>query len=132
MNPRFLLLSLLVSCSLSAAYGQNLISNGSFEAEPHAPSSDMTDWMVGGTGHIHSIQEGATTGLYSAAFSVGHDSEGTTLAQTFATIVGNYFQIDFDAGVYGQRTGPRLKLRVQVIDSASNSVILDRTVTPPD
>ena len=68
---RSLFLSLIVSCCVGAAYGQNLISNGSFEADPHAPSSDMTAWMVGGTGHIHSIAEGATTGTYSAAFSVG-------------------------------------------------------------
>jgi hypothetical protein len=131
MKRSLLLLSLIVSCCVSAAaYGQNLITNGSFEAAPHAPSSDMTGWMVGGTGHIHSIAEGATDGTYSAAFSVGHDSQGTTLSQTFATTNGSFYLLTFDAGVYGQRTGGPLQLRVQVIDSNSNSVIVDQVVTP--
>ncbi len=139
MNRRLLLLSIFVSCALGVGHAQNLINNPSFEAAPHAPSSDMIDWMTGVTAtaghpdaHIHSIQEGATDGQYDAAFSVGRDSEGTTLFQTFPTVVGNFYQIDFDAGVFGTRTGPRLKLRVQIINPATNAVILDRLVTPPD
>src|SRR5690349_13093786 len=132
-----LLLSLAVASSLGVAHAQNLIQNGDFEEPPHAPSSDMTSWMVGtatpgGTPHIHSAPEGATSGGYSAAFSIGGDSQGTELSQTFATTAGNFYKLTFDSGIFGQRSGAPLQMHVQVIDMASNTAVVDQIITPPE
>jgi hypothetical protein len=106
---------------------QNLILNGDFEADPHAPSTTITDWVVSGAGHVHSIQEGATTGIYSAALNVGGDSEGTVISQSFTTVVGKGYILNFDSGIFGQPTGT-LQLNVKV---TGNSTLVDQTVTPP-
>ncbi|MFL6513980.1 MAG: DUF642 domain-containing protein, partial [Chthoniobacterales bacterium] len=111
----------------SPAQAQNLISNGDFEVGPFAPSSTLTDWTVGGTGHIHSAPEGATNGSHSAAFNIGHNDEGTTLSQSFSTVVGQLYSLDFDSGVVGQPTGT-MQMNVQV--TGSNNLI-NQTVTPP-
>lgn len=120
--------SLLGFCAFSSvANSQNLIRNGDFEQPPFAPSSDVTSWIVGGTGHIHSIAEGATSPLHSAALSIGHDSEGTTLSQTFNTMAGESYTVDFDAGVFGQPTSSPLQVNVRV---TGGNTVLDETVTP--
>src|SRR5436309_915811 len=85
------------------AHAQNLLLNGDFEAPPHAPEDQsfvVTDWTVGGTGRIHSIAEGSTSGTYSAAFNISGDSQGTTLSQSFATTNGATYAIDFDAAIF--------------------------------
>src|SRR4051794_8151268 len=129
-----LLLTLFVSCAgLGVARGQNLIQNGDFDTGDHAPLSTITNWIVSGTGAIHSKDgQGTTSGMYAAAFNVGGDSQGTVLSQSFSTVAGGFYQLDFDTGIYGQRSGAPLRLRVQVIDTSSNSVILDQMVVPPD
>src|SRR3954447_642819 len=111
----------------SPAQAQNLVTNGDFEMAPFAPSSTLTNWTVGGTGHIHSASEGATNGSHSAAFNIGHNDEGTTLSQSFSTVVGQLYSLDFDSGVVGQPTGT-MQMNVQV--SGSNNLI-NQTVTPP-
>src|SRR4051812_1459180 len=83
-----------------AANAQNLITNGDFETAPFAPSTTVTGWIVGGSGHMHSAPEGATSPTHSAAFSIGHDSDGTTLTQTVSTTAGELYTVDFDAGVF--------------------------------
>ena len=110
-----------------AAQGQNLIFNGDFETGPFAPSSTITDWTVSGTGHIHSIAEGATTPTHAAALNIGHDSQGTVLSQSFTTVVGKLYSLDFDAGIFGQPTGT-LQINVQV---NGNNNLINQTVTPP-
>ena len=120
----------VLACILAGAppaSGQNLIQNSDFELPPFAPSSDVSSWVVGGTGAVHSIDEGATTPVRSAALSVGEDSEGTTLSQTFPTLAGQIYTVDFDAGIFGQPTGNPLQLNVQVTGS---STLLNEIVTP--
>ena len=58
--PRFRSLPLfwlgVSACLFSLApcvRAQNLIRNGDFETAPFAPSSVLTYWTVGGTGHMH-------------------------------------------------------------------------------
>jgi hypothetical protein len=111
------------------APAQNLIQNGDFESPPYAPSSDITNWNVGGTGNVHSINEGSTSPSHSAALSIGNDSQGTTISQSFPTAVGEVYRVDFDAGIFGQRSGNPLQLNVQITGSGT---LLNQTVTPPD
>ncbi|MFL6514002.1 MAG: DUF642 domain-containing protein [Chthoniobacterales bacterium] len=117
----------MASALALSADAQNLIRNGDFETPPYAPSSQLTSWTVGGTGNIHSMAEGATTGTHSAALNVGHDSEGTTLSQAFATVPGGHYVVDFDAGVFGQPSAAPLQVNVQVTGTGS---LLNETVTP--
>ena len=117
----------LTSAAFQPASAQSLLQNGEFELPPFAPSTDVTNWTVGGTGDVHSIDEGATTPVHAAALSVGHDSEGTTISQSFPTLIGQSYTVDFDAGVFGQPTGNPLQLNVQATGSVT---LLDQTVTP--
>src|SRR5438270_2535204 len=113
----FLLLFLAAVALFASANkvrAQNAIQNGDFETPPFAPSSVLTNWTVSGTGKIHSITEGATTPTHGAAFNVGGDSEGTVLSQTFPTVNGELYRVDFDSGIFGQPTGSPLQLNVQI------------------
>jgi uncharacterized protein DUF642 len=118
---------LIASALALSAHAQNLIQNGDFEAPPYAPSSNVTNWTVGGTGNVHSMGEGATSGTHGAALNVGHDSEGTTISQVFPTVAGGKYVVDFDAGLFGQPTGGPLQVNVQV---TGNNTLLNQTVTP--
>src|SRR3954462_11592934 len=109
------------------ARGQNLVTNGDFETAPFAPSSMLTGWTVGATAKIHSAPEGSTTPTHSAALNIGGDSEGTPLSQSFTTVNGQTYTLDFDAGIEGQRTGT-LQLQIAVDGNAS---IFTDTVSPP-
>ncbi len=124
-------IALVGTCFCLAPYvwAQNLIRNGEFEIPPFAPSSTLTYWTVAGTGHVHEAEEGSTTPTHSAALSIGHDSEGTIISQSFATAVGERYRVDFDSGISGQRSGDPLQLNVQV---SGASTLLNETVTPPD
>ena len=75
------------------------------------------------------IAEGATSGTHSAALSNAGDSQGDTLAQNFSTISGGMYTVDFDAGIFGQRSGNPLQVQVQVL---GNTTLLNQTITPPD
>jgi len=108
---------------------QNLVQNGDFEAEPHDPFSTILDWDVLGTGFVHSAMQGASSGSFSAALSIGGDSEGNILSQTFGTTAGQAYLLQFDAGVFGVRTEGPLQLSVEVSGAA---FLVDQTVTPPD
>ena len=103
----------------------NLLLNGDFEAPPF----DTVDagWTVSGTANIAEATEGATDGVHAAAFNVGQDSEGTILSQSFATIPGQNYELQFDTGVFGV-PGSTLQLHVEVFGSGS---IIDQTITPP-
>ncbi len=110
-----------------SAKAQNLLINGSFEDGPHDPSDIIQDWNV--TGWVHSAMQGATSGNFSAGLSIGGNSQGNTLSQTFSTIVGQSYLVEFDAGVFGTRDGNRLLLNIRVL---GNGTLLDTTVPPPD
>jgi hypothetical protein len=73
--------------------------------------------------------EGATSPTHSAAFSTGGDSQNNVLSQSFSTISGRQYALDFDAAIYGQRSGAALQMRVQVL---SRGTLVDQTITPPD
>ena len=113
--------------------------NGDFETWPFNNPGTVAAWTVGGNLHIETITQGATSPQppptpafnkgRSAGFSVGSDSLNNILSQTFITTPGQTYNIDFDAGVYGQRSGAPLQLRAQILGS---SPAFSATVTPPD
>ncbi|MFL6515231.1 MAG: DUF642 domain-containing protein [Chthoniobacterales bacterium] len=129
MQLRPIILVLLSFCVAAAMDAQNLIHNGDFEAVPHDPSSTILDWDILGAGFIHSAMQGATSGSFAAALSIGGDSDANILSQTFGTTAGQAYLVQFDAGVFGVRTEAPLQLAVEVSGVAS---LLDQIVTPPD
>jgi len=115
--------------SLASVSAQNLVTNGDFEEPPYAPNSTITGWNVGGSGFIHSIEEGSTSPSHSAAFNVGGDSEGTVLSQSFATTVGALYRVDFDTGIFGMPDETSfLTLNVSIVGT---DTLINDAVIPP-
>jgi hypothetical protein len=108
---------------------QNLILNGDFESGPHDGVGTIIDWTVSGTGFADSAMEGATSGNFSAALNIAGDSEGNTLSQTFTTVSGQAYEVEFDAGIFGTRNNAPLRLNVRLTGTGT---LLDQIVTPPD
>src|SRR5437870_6179258 len=124
---RFLVAGLVASAISASA--QNLIINGDFELPPANTDGTVTGWTVGGSGHVAAADaQGATSGTQSAAFSIG-DSENDTLSQSFATIPGVVYTVDFDDAIYGiPDNGVTLALEVQVLGAGK---LHDETFAPP-
>ena len=116
--------------SIGAVCAQNVIINGDFETGPFETNGVVTDWIV--SGNVGDVSgQGATSPTHAAAFSLGHDSQGDSISQTFATQSGQDYTVEFDAGVYGVRDAAPLQLRMQVF-GAGMGTLQDQTVTPPD
>ena len=96
--------------------------NGDFETSPYNTNGTVAGWVVSGGGNLAVKTEGSTTPSHSAAFGV----PGGTLAQTFNTTIGQTYNLDFDTGIFGRKTGGA-NLRVQVTGSGS---LLNQTVAP--
>jgi Protein of unknown function (DUF642) len=105
------------------------LTNGNFETSPYDRRGAITGWTVSGVGRIEDKAEGATSATHSAAFSTGSDSQGNVLSQSFFTTAAQVYTLDFDAGVFGQRSGAALQVRLQVFGAGT---LLDQTITPPD
>jgi hypothetical protein len=103
--------------------------NSDFETWPFNNPGTVAGWMVGGNKHIETISQGAVSPIHSAGFSVGGDSTNNILAQTFNTVANQTYTLDFDAGIFGQRSGSPLQLQAVVV---SSSPFFSATVTPPD
>ena len=103
--------------------------NGNFESWPFNYPGNVAGWTVAGNKHIECISQGATSPIHSAGFSVGGSSTGNILSQTFFTIPGQTYMLDFDSGVYGLRDGSPLQLQAQIVGT---SPLFSVTVTPPD
>src|SRR4051812_23892110 len=111
-NGLHILTVLLATAFPAAAAPGNLIINGDFEAAPYDTLGTVTGWTVSGTGNIDSATQGATSGTHSAAFSATGNSQGNVLSQSFATIVGRVYSLDFDVGTFGT-TSSASQLHVQ-------------------
>src|SRR5206468_12517095 len=103
------------------------LNNPSFESPPGLTIGTITGWAVGGPGQIASINEGATDGTHSAAFSAGGDSAGNTLSQSFVTTPDRMYRLEFDAAVFGT-TDSTLHLTVQV---SNTNPVFSQTIVPP-
>ncbi|MFL6513871.1 MAG: PEP-CTERM sorting domain-containing protein [Chthoniobacterales bacterium] len=124
------LLLILATISISIAGAQTVIINDDFETPPYETSQAIVGWTVfGNVGEVS--EEGSTSGSHAAAFNVGGNSEGNMLSQSFATLTGQTYTVEFDATVFGIRTAGPLSLQIQVF-GPSPDPLLDETVTPPD
>jgi len=114
------------------ANAQNVIVNGDFETPPFDTNTTVTNWTV--TGHAGELTNAAATSdTHVAALSAGANSDMDTIAQTFATTIGQNYTLTFDAGVFGvldQGAPGPLQLQVEVLDSSAASLVSD-TFTPP-
>jgi Protein of unknown function (DUF642) len=117
----------LLTCLPARGQGPPSLNNPNFEIGPFVTDGTVTGWTV--VGRVADNTEGATTPTHSAALSSGGNSQGDTLAQSFSTTIGQMYAVDFDAGIFGQRTGGPLQLRVEVLGSGS---LVNQLLTPPD
>src|SRR5205823_1307143 len=101
----------------------SLLANATFETPPFAIAGSVDGWVVSGNGAVSSAQEGSTTPTHSAAFGV----QGAILSQVVNLAIGQTYNLDFDAGIFGKKTGS-VNLQAQVL---GGSILLDQTVTPP-
>jgi len=89
-----LLLTTICSCLFSTVATAATIINGSFE------TGDFTGWISTGTGNNVTPNEGSTDGIYAASFNGGEVVGNGTLSQSFTTVIGNTYLLDFDYGVF--------------------------------
>src|SRR5206468_3750835 len=96
------------------------LANTNFETGPFGTDGTVSGWIVAGNHRVaDNAGEGTTGGTHAAALSSGADSQGDTLAQAFTTVVGGVYSLDFDAGIFGKRSGAALQVQVQVTGSGS-------------
>lgn len=107
---------------------QNLVSNGDFETGPF-DTLTVTGWTLSGGGKVEAKMEGATTPSHSAALGTGGNPPGNILSQSFATMPGRMYALDFDASVFGVHSGAALQISVQVL---GNGTLVNQTITPPE
>src|ERR1700745_1337924 len=98
------LITIALCLGALSAQAQNLISNVDFETPATTPAP-IPSWAISGTSQIKEEMEGATTGSFDAALNIGHDSQGSVLSQSFTTVVGKAYIVDFDSGIFGTPTG---------------------------
>jgi probable HAF family extracellular repeat protein len=108
-------------------YTTSPLSDADFETGPFMTVGAITGWTV--TGNVGAVNQGATSGSHGAALSIGADSEGDSLSQTFFTRPNLRYSVDFDSGVFGQRSDDPLQLETRVM---GNTTLLNQTVTPPE
>lgn len=104
-----------------------VINNANFETGPFSMEGTVTGWTA--SAHVADISEGATSGTHSAGLSAGGDSQGDTLQQSFSTISGQTYALDFDAGIFGVHSGAPLQVQVEVLGSGS---LVNQVITPPE
>lgn len=131
-NADTLLDAVSVQPTPSPAAGQLPLTNGNFESSPFDSNGTITGWTVGGASDLSASAEGATSGSHSAVFSIGQDSQSSTLSQTFTTAAGQDYNLDFDAGVFGTHAVGPLQFRARVYDTTTGASLLDQTVVPPE
>lgn len=104
-----------------------LLLNGSFE---DATSGLPNDWNPGGNLQVISTQ-GQTDGSYALAFSYGNLPSDGQIWQTFDTIQGTAYYLNFDFGKYSVNQ-PDLVARLQIDiydgDDFSGSILLTEIV----
>jgi len=110
----------------SPAANPSLI-NSNFETGPFFNEGTVTGWTV--SANVADNAEGATSGTHSAALGAGGDFQGDTLAQSFTTTSGTTYALDFDAGIFGTRSGAPLQVKVEVLGSGN---LLTQFITPPE
>jgi len=117
-----------VSVNVLSAMNPTL-TNGDFETGPYFMDGTVTGWAVGGSGHVADNMEGATSFSHGAALSSGGNSQGDTLAQTFSTVNNQMYAVDFDAGIFGKRSGAPLQIRTEILGAGA---LVNQLVTPPE
>jgi len=106
-----------------------LLANADFERLPFDTQGFVTNWEA--NGNVSAVVKGAGNPEHAVAFNRASDSEGNKISQSFFTTPNQRYSIEFDAAVYGQRSGDPLHLNVQITGPGGGTV-LNLTVTPPD
>jgi len=107
-----------------ATFSSSALANGSFE-------SDLAGWTTTGN---YELKSGApytsTDGAKILAFNTGQSTPNGTASQTFATTVGQPYQLNFDVGAFGYNTSQQ---RMLVTVQGSTQLVSDTTtVTCPN
>ena len=113
-----------------------LLFNDDFEQGPFNTNGNVNGWSAWRLDRepasIADVPKGAGSTAHAVVFNRAGDSEGNILQQDFFGQSNRRYNLDFDAAVYGQRSGAPLQLNVQVNYGLNGQVFLNATVTPPD
>jgi VCBS repeat-containing protein len=112
----------LVEVSIPVSVGNvELIVNGSFE-------SDFSGWITSGNQMIaKDAPYAATDGTQLVAFNGGNQAPTAVLSQSFATVPGATYTLEFDAGVLAYN----LSAQNLVVSVSGGGVLLSESVTLP-
>lgn len=122
-STSFKLVALLGLTCLAAPASANLLLNGSFE---DVFGSDWTITGNGGRSNGAGLNFVATDGTWGCNFNGGDREPNAVLFQTFATTVGNEYDLSFDFGKW-YSGGGLAALQVEVLSGATT--VLDQTVS---
>ncbi len=111
----------VILSSISGAANANLIVNGSFE------TGDLTDWSSSGNILVTNAQ-GSTDGIFAGLFN-GADTTGDgILSQSFSTVIGDTYRLEFDYGVFKAALAPPQTQNMEV-ELIGGVVLLDTILT---
>lgn len=104
----------------------NVIRNGSFE-------QGLTGWTSSGTVGVTGIdaggfQYGASNGLNALGFNGGQQTTAAVVSQTFDTLAGQEYAVEFDFRKWGFATGTA-SLLANIVDGANNAVLASVNVS---
>lgn len=122
-NTSFQLVALLGLTCLAAPASANLLLNGSFE---DVFGSDWTITGNGGRSNGAGLNFIASDGAWGCNFNGGDLAPNAVLFQTFATTVGNEYDLSFDFGKW-YSGGGLAALQVEVLSGVTT--VLDQTVS---
>lgn len=108
----------LIAPSSMVNFSSSALTNGSFE-------NGLAGWNATGSVVIKSTSPYvATNGASAVAFNTDQAAPTGTLSQTFATVVGQSYQLTFDAGAFGFNTNDQ---RIRATVQGSTTLISDIT-----
>lgn len=114
---------LAISAALAlVASARASVIDGSFE------SGGLANWTVTGSAVQVSSTQGRTDGLNAVAWNSGNLVGTSSIAQTFATVPGQRYLLEFDYGVYfAQSSGTRTQQLIATVQGLS--ALLNKTIS---
>ena len=110
MNKRAIICAALAVCAIVSVCQAQIVTNGSFE-------EGFNGWTVSGAVDVETWTVTCSDGTNSARFNAAEASASGVVAQTFATVPGDRYLLQFDFGNWSPSGSSQQRLSVEVTGS---------------